>query len=358
MGDCVLDGELLPAAPRSILRRAVAEAERHGVIASVGHELEFWLFRRGEDGRLERYAQSPGLVYRMDPRVDPGGVLRQMEEAVRDLGLPFTCANQEYDPSQWEINCRFATALEAADDAHFLKLAVKEVAAVNELVATFIGKPFGGGGTSGYHLHLSLWNGDGSNLFEDAAAPDGLSSQARWFIGGLMEHARELTAVLGPTVNAYKRYASMELGPYFVDWGLDNRSVFCRIPPERGRATRVECRAGDGAANAYLASAALLFAGLDGIDRELDPGPPSEGVYDPPVERAVMPLSLREALDELEGSKWAREKLGEQFIQAFAAIKRHEERRYQAFLALEHPSVRRDPLGVTTWEHEEYVEAL
>lgn len=343
LGDCYLDGRPLEADPRGILRRAIAVADAKGLRVSVGHELEFFLFRRGADGSLEPYQPVPGLVYRMDPRVDPDGVLRAMEDNVRALGLPFVCSNHEYDPSQWEINLRFGEALEAADEAYLLKLAIKETAAMHGLVATFIGRPVAGGGTSGYHLHFSAWEGD-RNAFEDPSAPHGISGGARNFLAGILEHGRGMSAVVAPTINAYKRYIAQELGPYFVDWGDDNRSVCVRLPAERGKATRLESRIGDGSASAYLASAVHIFAGLDGVERRLDPGPPTELIYEPPVERQTIPFSLSEALDALEADAYLRSCLGEQFVQAFTAQKRDEARRFA--------------LAVTDWELREYVGAL
>jgi glutamine synthetase len=343
LGDCSMDGAPLESDPRGILRRALASAEARGLRLSVGHELEFFLFRRGADSALEPYQSMPGLVYRMDPAVDPHGVLRAMENNVRGLGLPFVCANHEYDPSQWEINLRFAEALEAADEAFLLKLAIKETAAMYGLVATFIGRPVAGGGTSGYHLHFSAWDG-GRNVFDEPASPDGISADARHFLGGILEHGRGLSAVVAPTINAYKRFIAQELGPYFVDWGTDNRSVCVRVPAERGKATRLESRLADGSAGAYLASAVHVFAGLDGLERRLDPGPPTEAIYEPPVERQTIPLSLTEALDAFEADGYLRSCLGEQFVQAFTAQKRDEARRFA--------------LAVTDWELREYVDAL
>jgi glutamine synthetase len=343
LADCRLDGKPLEADPRNILRRAIAAAEDKGLRVSVGHELEFFLLRWTPEGRLEPYQPTPGLVYRMDARADPDGVVRQMEDNVRGLGLPFVCVNHEYDPSQWEINTRFADALTAADEAHLLKLAIKETAAIHGLVATFIGRPTEGGGTSGYHLHFSAWDG-GRNVFDDPQGKLGLSDDAHAFLGGLLAHARGMTAVCAPTVNAYKRFVAQELGPYFVDWGTDNRSVCVRIPAERGEAARLESRLADGSASAYLASAVHIFAGVDGVERRLDPGPPTERVYEPPVERETVPLSLGEALDALEADSFTRAAVGEQFVQAFVTIKRNEWRRFQ--------------LAVTDWELREYADAL
>ena len=344
LADCWFDGEPLPTSPRGILRRAIASAEERGYRVACGHELEFFLLRRGADGGLERYAPVPGLVYRMDPRVDAGGVIRQMEDGVRALGLPFVCVNQEYDPSQWEINCRYDEALKAADDAHLLKLAIKEIAAMNGWVATFMGVPFDGGGTSGYHLHLSFWDADGGNLFADPAGPQGLSDLARWFIGGQLEHARGITAVMAPTVNAYKRFISQALAPYWIDWGEDNRTTYIRLPGERGRGPRVARRSGARPPPSDQAPAAAIHAGLDGIDRKLDPGPPSVGVYEPPVERQLMPFSLSDALDALESDTVIRDQLGEQFMKVFVTLKRNEARRFS--------------LAVTDWELREYLDAL
>ena len=153
-----------------------------------------------------------------------------------------------------------------------------------------------------------------------------------------------MSAVVAPTINAYKRFIAQELGPYFVDWGDDNRSVCVRLPAERGKATRLESRIGDGSASAYLASAVHVFAGLDGIERGLDPGPPTRAIYEPPVERQTIPFSLPEALDALEADAYLRSCLSEQFVQAFTAQKRDEARRFA--------------LAVTDWELREYVDAL
>jgi glutamine synthetase len=345
IGDVWFDDELLPASPRQLLRRAVEELEARGYRAVAGHELEFFLLRPGADGAgYEQYAKQPGLVYTLSPSVDTEGVLREMEDAVRAMGLPYVGSNQEYFGSQWEINLRYDDALKAADDAHLFKLAVKEIAANHGLVGTFMGKPVQELGTSGYHLHLSLWGDSGQNALYDPDAADGLSDVCRWFIAGQLEHARGMTPIVAPTINAYKRFLAQAFGPWNVTWGHDNRTVYVRIPRERGRATRVENRAGDGTANAYLTSAAALFAGLDGIDRQLDPGEPVSGVAYELEDRPLMPFSLAEALDALEEDAYLKEALGEQFVHAFVAMKRNEVARFVS--------------AVTDWELNEYVNVL
>jgi glutamine synthetase len=343
VGDVAFEGEPLAASPRQLLKRAVAELDRRSLRAEAGHELEFYLLRRTETG-YEQYAKAPGMVYTQSPSVDAEGVLRKMEDAVRTMGLPYVASNQEFFGSQWEINLRHDDAVRAADDAHLFKLAVKEIAAQHGLVATFMGKPVQELGTSGYHLHLSLWNEDGSNAFDDPDGADGLSDVCRHFLGGQLEHARGMTAIVAPTINAYKRFLAQAFGPWNVTWGHDNRTVYARIPRERGKATRIENRAGDGSANPYLSSAAALFAGIDGLDRELDPGPGVDGIAYDLDDRPLIPFSLGEALDALEADTWFCEALGPEFVKAFVAMKRSEVDRFAR--------------AVTDWELNEYANAL
>jgi glutamine synthetase len=343
IGDVFFDGEPFECAPRTLLKRAVDEFRKRGLTAVSGHELEFFLLRPNGGG-YEQYAKQPGLVYTLSPSVDTEGILREMEEAVGAMGLPVVAVNQEYFGSQWEINLRYDEALKAADDAHLFKLAVKEIASKRGLVATFMGKPLADQGSSGYHLHLSLWDEDGRNALADPGEPDGLSDLCRHFLAGQLEHARGTTALMAPTINAYKRFLAQAFGPWNVTWGHDNRTVYARIPRERGKATRVENRAGDGTANAYLAAAATLFAGLDGIDRELDPGEPITGVAYELEDRPLMPLSLAEALDALECDEYLRGALGDRFVQAFVAMKRSETARFAS--------------AVTDWELREYLNVL
>ncbi|MDQ4081712.1 MAG: glutamine synthetase family protein [Actinomycetota bacterium] len=343
IGDVYFDGEELPSSPRAMLKRAIEEMENRGFRTVAGHELEFFLLRPNGTG-YEQYAKQPGLVYTLSPAVDRQGVLREMEDAVRAMGLPYVGSNQEYFGSQWEINLRYDEALKAADDAHLFKLAVKEIASKYGLVATFMGKPVQDLGTSGYHLHLSLWDESGGNVFHDPEAPDGLSEVCRRFVAGQLEHARGTTAIMAPTINAYKRFLAMAFGPWNVTWGHDNRTVYVRIPRERGKGTRVENRAGDGTANAYLASAAALLAGIDGLDRCLDPGEPVSGVAYELEDKPLVPFSLGEALDALEADDFLGEALGEGFVQAFVAMKRNEVNRFRS--------------AVTDWELREYVNVL
>jgi glutamine synthetase len=245
--------------------------------------------------------------------------------------------------SQYEINVRRADALTAADRAFRLKAAVKDMAAQRGLVATVMGKPFNDQGGSGFHLHISA-DRDDDNAFADRTDPDGVSEELRRFTAGVLNHAPALMAFLNPTINAYRRIVPDSLAPISVSWGWDNRTTFVRIPAERGRATRVELRIGDGSANPYLAVAATLFAGLHGLREELAlPDPVSGDGYTEETSERV-PTSLDAALDALEADDYLRDAMGDAIVTPFLAMKRFELERHRAW--------------VSDWERDEYIHHL
>jgi glutamine synthetase len=342
----VAPGLPAPADPRGAVRRAVAGFEDLGLAPVIGPELEFFLCQRGPDGTLSRYVDHLSMVYTVGPQADPRGVVREITESLARLGMGTFAANHEFMNSQYEINLRHANALTAADRAFRLKTAVKDVAALNGLVATFMGKPFNDQGGSGAHLHVSLDDG-GRNAFAAADRPDGVAPLVPAFTAGLLAHAPALTALLAPTVNAYRRLRPDALAPTHANWGWDNRTTFVRVPPERGAGTRVEIRAGDGAANPYLAIAAVLAAGADGIERSLTPPAPIAGdAYRAAaaVIGAPLPRTLDEALDALEADATIRGALGPEIVATFLALKRAETERHRAW--------------VSDWELAEYLHHL
>jgi glutamine synthetase len=283
------------------------------------------------------------MVYTVGPQADPGGVVRGMTEALAQLGLEVFAVNHEFMNSQYEINLRHADALTAADRAFRLKTAVKDIAAQQGLLATFIGKPFNDQGGSGTHLHLSLNRGE-RNAFDAPGDPDGVSAELRHFAAGVLEHATALMALLNPTINAYRRLVPDSLAPTRANWGWDNRSTFIRIPPERGGATRLEIRVGDGAANPYLGIAALLAAGHDGLRRGLELPAPVVGDAYRAESGAELPASLEAALTALETDAVLRDALGPEIVETFLAVKRFEIERHRTW--------------VSDWEIDEYLHHL
>jgi glutamine synthetase len=338
-----------PLDPRGALRRAIEGYRELELEPVLGPELEFYLCEPDATSRWgwRRYDNVPGRVYTTDPTADPRRILPRLLRECHDLGLGAFSGNHEYGRSQFEINLHHGDALDAADRAFRFKGAIKELAALEGLLATFIGKPWNDDEGSGFHLHTSLRRVDGSNAFADPDGPDGLSPLARMFVAGLLEHGPALMAFLNPTTNAYRRITPDALVPTCCNWGHDNRFVLARVPGERGKACRVELRLGDGAANPYLASAATLFAGLDGIRRELEPPAPLSGlIYELEEELlgAPLPTTLDAALAALEADSMLAEAMGGPLTATFLENKRFE--------------LDRSRKAVTDWELEEYAQAL
>ena len=346
LADLVRDEKPEPTDPRALVRSAEAELADLGLTAKIGPELEFYLCTQDESGAWSRHVDNLSMVYTVGPQADPTGLVKSMLGACAQLGLGAIAMNHEFMNSQYEINLRETAPLAAADNAFRLKAAVKDHAAQEGLHATFMGKPFNDQGGSGFHLHISLER-DEKNCFDDPDDPSGLSGEMRHFVGGLLEHATALMAFLNPTINAYRRILPDSLAPVNVNWGYDNRTTFVRIPPERGGGSRVELRVGDGAANAHLVIAACLFAGVDGLKRELDPGSPLEGdayTLSPDEQGAPLPSSLPEAIAALEADEVLREAIGADIIDTFAALKGYEVERYNQH--------------VSDWDLDEYLHHL
>lgn len=331
--------------PRGALRAVVGACEAADVSTILGPELEFYLCEPDTtDARgFRRYGKHDSQVYTVGCNADRLGILERMLQACVDLGLGPLAANQEYGRGQYEININHGPALASADRAFMFKTVIKELAARDGLLATFMGKPWNDDEGSGFHLHVSLGNDQVPNLFSEPSAENGLSDLLRHFVAGVLAHAPALMGLLNPTVNAYRRIKPNALVPTAANWGHDNRFTFIRIPPERGMATRVEVRVGDGAANPYLAYAAVLTAGLDGIERKLSPPEPLTGlIYRLPEEERGTPLptSLDQALTALECDERLRTSLGADLIDTFVSIKRYEFARYRDW--------------VSDWEFREY----
>ena len=333
LADQSADGEPYGADPRAALKRAIAGFAELGLEPVMGPELEFYLLEPSETapGGWTRYVENPTHVYTVGDHADPRGVLDSMLLQLHDAGLGVIGAAHEYGMSQWEINLDHSPALDAADRAFRFKAAVKDLATREGLLATFMGKPFNGDAGSGFHIHLSLRGEGRANAFDDPAGAHGCAEVLRHFIAGVIAHAPGLMAFLNPTVNSYRRIDPHELVPTRACWGYDNRFGLVRVPPERGGATRVEMRLADGSANVYLATAALLFAGLDGVQRKLTPPAAVEGlVYELPEEDQgePIPLSLDAALAALEADETLREAMGPALVETFLTIKRYELERY------------------------------
>jgi glutamine synthetase len=281
--------------------------------------------------------------------VDPEGTLLHLLRMLDGLHVGVFAGNHEFSPSQYEINLWHSDAMDAADRVFLMKAGIKDIVARTGKQATFIGKPWSDEGGSGFHLHFSVADAaTGRNVMTDGG--DALSARAQGLIAGILRHAPALAAITNPTVNAFKRLGPDTLAPYRANWGLDNRATMVRIPPERGEGTRLEIRLGDGAANPYLLTAAILAAGLDGIRANLEAPPAATGWAYEDEDSPVLPMTLTEALDALDADDAFKQILGAKLVDVFVLMKRDEVERYEQ--ATPDPSTR----DVTAWEIQEYLE--
>jgi glutamine synthetase len=341
--------EPYPIDSRGALKRVLGEFAELGLSPVIGPELEFYLCEPDPTAPngYAPYARQDSPVYTVGELADPKGTLSRMLDAAVELGLGAVAAAHEYGRSQFEINLRHTLALDSADRAFRYKALVKELAARDGLLATFMGKPFNDDEGSGFHMHLSFVDDQGANASEDAGEAHGITPAMRHFIAGVLEHGPAMMVFFNPTVNAYRRISAEALVPTRLCWGHDHRMTLVRVPSERGSATRLEIRLGDGTANPYLAYAAALAAGLDGIRRELEPPEPLEGmIYDLPEEKLgdALPTTFHEALAALKGDPVIIEAVGQQLVDTFETIKGAELERFRAW--------------VTDWEFTEYAPRL
>jgi glutamine synthetase len=334
--------------PRQVLREAVEPWRAMGLEPQMAFEPEFFLCEPDGAGGWRPVALPSHRVYGTGMSIDPSGCVHDMVEAAQTCGFPLESWGSEFDTSAFEVNIRYRDVIAAADECFLFRLIAREVAARHGYLATFTGRPFNERGGSGLHLNVSFRSADGSNAFHDPNDPQGLSELARRCTAGILAHHTGAAAIFAPSVNAYKRLQPDMLNGYWANWGHDDRTVAVRVPPARGEATRLEQRTPDGAANPYLAAAALLHAARDGVEGSLDPPPPQPVGREPGTEVRI-PANLHLAVQALEADASLCEALGADVVEAFAALKRAEWERYVA--AVDDP----DTTDVTAWEREYYL---
>jgi glutamine synthetase len=342
------DGTPFAGDPRGILKRVLKEAEELGFSTmNVGPEPEFFLFKTDERGNPTNEVNDQGGYFDLAPTDLGENCRREIVLTLEEMGFEIEASHHEVAPGQHEIDFKYADAVTAADRIQTFKLVVKTVARQHGLHATFMPKPLFGVNGSGMHCHVSLFRG-GENAFYDPEDPLGLSDVARWFMAGVLYHARGFAAITNPTVNSYKRLVPGYEAPNYVAWSASNRSPMVRIPASRGLSTRIEVRNPDPAANPYLALAVILKAGLDGIKNRMKlPAPTNRNIYvmteEERIEEGIqmLPTSLREALDELVRNEVICEALGDHALAHFYELKEIEWDMYR--------------MQVHQWERDQYL---
>lgn len=308
-------GEPVDVYTRRVLRQVLTEArDELGVSFGVGNELEFHLLDGTDDGYEPVTGHPHEYVTRQTERVR--SFYNETKRWNDAMGIPVESLQHEYGAGQFEVLFDYAPPLEAADRAFTFREVVKEAAAAEGQKATFMAKPLTDSSASGYHLHVSAFDGS-ENLFTSG---DGLSTTGEAFVAGLLEHADSLVALGCPTLNGYKRFTPGSFSPYTRSWGYNNRTAAVRVP--ESAPVRIENRVASAAANPYLVSAGTLAAGLHGIRAELDPDAPVSG--DAEGQRPPLPRSPEVALRALETDEELVAALGEEFVDVFTTVKRHE----------------------------------
>ena len=340
-GNVQVNDQPWPYCPRTILQRQLENSKQKGYVFNVGVEAEFMLLKGDENGR---YAPWDSLDTLGKPCYDLRSLHRNLDVMItlikymQELGWSPYANDHEDANCQFEINWVYSDALTTADRHTFYKWMVKTIAEEQGLLATFMPKPFANLTGNGAHLHMSLWDEENQeNLFLDQEDRNGLSQLAYWFMGGILKHAKALAAVANPLVNSYKRLISgaprsgATWAPVYITYGGSNRTQMVRIPAPG----RIENRSADGAANPYLVMAAMLAAGLDGIENKIDPGERNDDnlyeVLEDELRRreiGVLPRSLKEAVDCLEADEVIKQALGSEYADYYIQVKNEEWRQY------------------------------
>ncbi|RXK50127.1 type I glutamate--ammonia ligase [Halorientalis pallida] len=344
-------GEPFEGDPRRVLKNALERAEELGYTVNAAPEPEFFLFEEDEDGRATTKTSDAGGYFDVAPKDLASDVRRDIIYGLEDMGFEIEASHHEVAQGQHEINFEYDDALSTADNVATFRTVVRAIAAEHDLHATFMPKPIPRINGSGMHTHISLFE-DGENAFHDEDDEFDLSDTAHSFIAGILEHAPALAAVTNPTVNSYKRLVPGYEAPVYVAWSDRNRSALIRKPAARiPAASRIEARFPDPSCNPYLAFAALIHAGLDGIERDLDcPDPVRENIYEFDEEKReeygidTLPENLGEAVDELEADETIYSALGEHVGPKFVEAKNQEHEDYL--------------VDVSDWEIDRYLETF
>ena len=342
------NGEPFEGDPRNNLKRVLKEMEEMGFSDfDIGFEAEFHLFKLGEDGNWT--TEVPDHASYFDMTSDDAGARcrREIVETLEGMGFEVEAAHHEVGDGQQEIDFRFDDALTTADRVQTFKMVVREVARKHGLYATFMAKPVEGQAGNGMHTNMSLFK-DGKNVFYDKDGEFHLSDTALYFLNGILEHARAITAIGNPTVNSYKRLIPGFEAPVYISWASKNRSPLVRIPDAEEINTRLEMRSADPTANPYLLLAACLTAGLNGIKEAKKPmAPITSNVFEMSEEerakRGIKPLpsTLHNAVKAFKADPLIQEALGEHLTQSFIDSKNLEWSKYTQ--------------SVSDWERDRYM---
>lgn len=324
------DGNIFEGDSRNILNKTVEELWKMGYTAKVGPECEFYLFKTDEMAEPILVPHDNAGYFDVAPMDKGENVRREICLSLEQMGLVLESSHHESGPGQNEIDFKHDTPLISADNFITAKIAIKTIASLNGLYASFLPKPLNNESGSGLHINLSLAK-DGKNIFKTG---NDHSKEAESFIAGILDRLREITAILNPTVNSYKRFGSHE-APRYITWSHNNRSQLIRIPASSGEFSRMELRSADSTCNPYLAFTLILQAGMEGIKKnKVLPKSTDVNLYNINEEKLgnyeKLPESLIEAIEEMEKSSFVRRVLGDFLFYKFIKAKRTEWMAYES----------------------------
>lgn len=335
--------------PRYVLKKVMKEAADMGYVFNAGPECEFFLFHTDDEGKPTTHTHEMAGYFDVAPIDQAENVRRDIVLNLEDMGFMIEASHHEMAPGQHEIDFEYADGMTTADNIMTFKMAVKTIAKRHGLHATFMPKPKAGVNGSGMHLNMSLSDLNGRNLFDDPNGELRMSEIAYQFMAGILFHMKEMTILTNPLVNSYKRLVPGYDAPVYVAWsGKASRSPLIRIPSSRGESSRIELRCPDSAVNPYLALAACLAAGLDGIKNKMTPPPSVDtNIFTMSVEEMreqkieQLPATLGEAIEAFRASEFMKEVLGGHIFTKYLEAKDAEWRMFRAY--------------VTDWETNEYL---
>jgi glutamine synthetase len=325
----------LPHSPRAILKKQVKRLQDRGYLAYFASELEFYLFSETYDSARAKHWQgldtaSPYIGdYLISITSKEEGVMRRLRNEMEAAGIPIENSKGEWGPGQEEINVRYAEALDMADRHVILKNGTKEIAASEGKAVSFMAKYNYGLAGNSSHIHNSLWSADGKTpLFFDKRSDWTLSKLGQHWAAGQLKYAKEFTWFLAPYINSYKRFQAGTFAPTKIMWSEDNRTAGFRLCGEGTKGIRMECRIGGADLNPYLAFAALIAAGLAGIDEKLELQKPFAGDAYQASRLPEIPKTLRDATEALAESKMLKQALGADVIEHYVHTARWEQFEY------------------------------
>jgi glutamine synthetase len=344
-------GDPLPIAPRTVLQRVVQRALDAGFRSIMAAELEVRFYQEDQESLRDKdftdlRPLNPGLnCYSIHHASIDEPLIGRVRQCMNDYGIPVDAYNREHGAGMYEINLRHADAVRAADQTMLYKSGCKEIAAQMGALPTFMAKVADGIDGCGGHIHQSLWKADGSeSVFWDEGADHHLSPTLKHYLAGLLATVPDFMLMYAPNVNSYKRFVPWTWVPVNLTWSLDNRTTAVRVIASSPTAIRMENRVPGADLNPYLALAASLAGGLHGIEKGLEPPPPTKGNAYEAADAEPLPRTLPEALERFRSSPLAREWFGDEFVEQYAAFRQWE--------------VDKHRLAVTDWERRRYFEMV